>query len=70
MLVVVLFPRNKVVFVQLLLDVRHIAISLESLPVFYLIVEGVLVLLDQSILFISLSLIELRIEKTNLLCLM
>ena len=67
LIVVILFPSYQVVLVELLLNIGHIAIGLQCLSLVDLSVETIFVILDGCILFISLSLIKLVIEKANLL---
>ena len=67
LIVVILFPSYQVVLVELLLNIGHIAIRLQCFSLIDLSVKTIFVILDGCILFISLSLIKLVIEKANLL---
>lgn len=70
MVVVVFFPGNEIILVELLLHISHVAVGLQSLFILDLAVQLIFVILNGSVLFISLNLIKLRIEKANLLCLL
>ena len=67
LVVVILLPSNKVVLVQLLLNVGHITISFQSLSTFDLIFKLALVFLNGLILFISLILLKLGVEHADLI---
>ncbi len=67
LVIIVLFPSYQVILVQLFLNISHIAVCLQCLSLIDLTVETIFVVLDRCVLFISLSLIKLIVEKANLL---